>query len=89
MDIRRIEEALGRHSCSEALLWCSENKNALRKFKVPLLQRPGSPTSDLRVRARLSLTCVFKNTSNSLVMGEPQTPLPIRGDTSHRGRKPT
>ncbi|KAH9006527.1 CTLH/CRA C-terminal to lish motif domain-containing protein [Lactarius hatsudake] len=36
MDIRRIEEALGKHSCSEALLWCGENKNALRKFKSTL-----------------------------------------------------
>lgn len=34
MDIKRIEEALGRHSCTEALAWCSENKNALRKLKV-------------------------------------------------------
>ncbi|PCH35195.1 hypothetical protein WOLCODRAFT_91464 [Wolfiporia cocos MD-104 SS10] len=32
-DIRRIEEALKRQSCSEALAWCSENKIALRKLK--------------------------------------------------------
>ena len=33
-DIRRIEDALARHSCTEALAWCSENKAALRKVKV-------------------------------------------------------
>jgi len=33
-DIRRIETALERHSCTEALAWCSENKAALRKAKV-------------------------------------------------------
>ena len=33
-EIRRIEEALNKHSCTEALLWCSENKAALRKVKV-------------------------------------------------------
>ncbi|THH21131.1 hypothetical protein EW146_g331 [Bondarzewia mesenterica] len=36
MDIRRIEEALGRYSCTEALAWCNENKNALRKLKSTL-----------------------------------------------------
>lgn len=36
-DIKRIEGALSRHSCSEALAWCSENKTALRKQKVTLL----------------------------------------------------
>ncbi|KAJ8472376.1 hypothetical protein ONZ45_g16677 [Pleurotus djamor] len=36
MDIRRIEEALSRHSCTEALSWCSENKAALRKIKCTL-----------------------------------------------------
>lgn len=33
-DIRRIEDALARQSCTEALAWCSENKAALRKAKV-------------------------------------------------------
>ena len=33
-DIRRVEEALERHSCTEALVWCTENKVALRKAKV-------------------------------------------------------
>ena len=37
-DIRRIEEALSRRSCTEALVWCSENKNALRKAKVRFLK---------------------------------------------------
>ena len=35
-DIRRIEDALRRHSCTEALTWCSENKGALRKAKNTL-----------------------------------------------------
>jgi len=35
-DIRRIEVALSRHSCTEALAWCSENKTALRKIKSTL-----------------------------------------------------
>lgn len=33
-DIRRIEDALARHSCTEALTWCNENRTALRKMKV-------------------------------------------------------
>lgn len=36
MDIHRIETALGRHSCTEAIGWCSENKTALRKMKSTL-----------------------------------------------------
>ncbi|KAI9509052.1 CTLH/CRA C-terminal to lish motif domain-containing protein [Russula earlei] len=36
VDIRRIEDALRGHSCTEALAWCSENKNALRKLKSTL-----------------------------------------------------
>ncbi|PPQ75590.1 hypothetical protein CVT24_010896 [Panaeolus cyanescens] len=35
-DIRRIEDAFARHSCTEALSWCSENKTALRKVKSTL-----------------------------------------------------
>ncbi|PIL23547.1 transporter [Ganoderma sinense ZZ0214-1] len=35
-DIRRIEDALARKSCTEALAWCSENKAALRKLKNTL-----------------------------------------------------
>ncbi|KAH7923099.1 hypothetical protein BV22DRAFT_1093538 [Leucogyrophana mollusca] len=35
-DIHRIEDALSRHSCTEALVWCSENKTALRKIKSTL-----------------------------------------------------
>ncbi|KAI0642593.1 CTLH/CRA C-terminal to lish motif domain-containing protein [Trametes meyenii] len=35
-DIRRIEHALARKSCTEALIWCSENKAALRKLKNTL-----------------------------------------------------
>lgn len=33
-DIRRIEDGLKRHSCVDALTWCSENKTVLRKIKV-------------------------------------------------------
>ncbi|KAI6116331.1 CTLH/CRA C-terminal to lish motif domain-containing protein [Pisolithus sp. B1] len=36
MDIHRIESALRRHSCVEAIAWCSENKTALRKIKSTL-----------------------------------------------------
>ncbi|CAG8767224.1 1429_t:CDS:2, partial [Acaulospora colombiana] len=32
-EIQRIEQALEKHSCTEALAWCSDNKNALRKIK--------------------------------------------------------
>ncbi|KAJ3519087.1 hypothetical protein NMY22_g13357 [Coprinellus aureogranulatus] len=35
-DIRRIEAALSRQSCTEALAWCSENKASLRKAKSTL-----------------------------------------------------
>lgn len=37
-EIRRIEEALNRQSCTEALAWCSENKAALRKVKVSTIR---------------------------------------------------
>jgi len=36
MDIHRIERALFRHSCTEAIAWCSENKTALRKNRSTL-----------------------------------------------------
>ncbi|KAF8137503.1 CTLH/CRA C-terminal to lish motif domain-containing protein [Boletus edulis] len=36
MDIHRIERALFRHSCTEAIAWCSENKTALRKIRSTL-----------------------------------------------------
>jgi len=36
MDIHRIERALFRHSCAEAIAWCSENKTALRKHRSTL-----------------------------------------------------
>jgi macrophage erythroblast attacher len=32
--VRKIELDLASHSCAEALLWCNENKTALRKTKV-------------------------------------------------------
>lgn len=35
-EVQRIESALKGQSCTEALAWCSENKNALRKNKVCL-----------------------------------------------------
>ncbi|KAG8994598.1 GID complex subunit containing RING finger motif [Tulasnella sp. JGI-2019a] len=35
-DIHRVEEALRRHNCSEALMWCSQNKTALTKMKSTL-----------------------------------------------------
>lgn len=36
VEVQRIEDALRKHSCTEALAWCSENKSALRKAKVGL-----------------------------------------------------
>lgn len=36
IDIRRIENSLKSHCCTEALTWCSENKAALRKAKSTL-----------------------------------------------------
>jgi macrophage erythroblast attacher len=35
-DIKRIEQALQRNSCTEALAWCNENKTQLRKIKSTL-----------------------------------------------------
>lgn len=37
MDIRKIEDKLKAGSCSEALTWCAENRNALKKLKVCIL----------------------------------------------------
>ncbi|KAF8884918.1 CTLH/CRA C-terminal to lish motif domain-containing protein [Gymnopilus junonius] len=52
-DIRRIEDALSRHSCVEALAWCSENKTALRKIKSTL-------EFDLRMQEYIELSRVRK-----------------------------
>ncbi|KAG5643634.1 hypothetical protein DXG03_000560 [Asterophora parasitica] len=54
MDIRRIEKALSEHSCSEALVWCSENKVALRKIKSTL-------EFDLRLQEYIELTRARKS----------------------------
>lgn len=35
-EVTRIEQALAAKSCTEALAWCSDNKNALRKNKCTL-----------------------------------------------------
>ncbi|OBZ67635.1 Macrophage erythroblast attacher [Grifola frondosa] len=53
-DICRIEEALGRKSCTEALAWCSENKSALRRFKNTL-------EFDLRLQEYIELARARKN----------------------------
>jgi len=53
-DIRRIEEALGRRSCTEALAWCNENKSALRKLKNTL-------EFDLRLQEYIELARARKN----------------------------
>lgn len=53
-DIRRIEEALRRQSCTEALAWCSENKSALRKLKNTL-------EFDLRLQEYIELVRAGKN----------------------------
>lgn len=33
-EIHRVEEALRQYRCSEALAWCNENKNSLKKIKA-------------------------------------------------------
>jgi len=53
-DIRRIENALRNHSCTEALAWCSENKMALRKSKNTL-------EFDLRLQEFIELTREGRN----------------------------
>ncbi|KDR80093.1 hypothetical protein GALMADRAFT_222986 [Galerina marginata CBS 339.88] len=53
-DIRRIEDALARHSCTEALAWCNENKTALRKIKSTL-------EFDLRMQEYIELSRARKN----------------------------
>ncbi len=66
-DIRRIENALNRQSCTEALAWCSENKAALRKVKVgssacssmsrPMTFLPKNPLEfDLRLQEFIELS---------------------------------
>ncbi|KAH9941578.1 CTLH/CRA C-terminal to lish motif domain-containing protein [Epithele typhae] len=52
-DIRRIEDGLTRRSCTEALTWCSENKQALRKLKNTL-------EFDLRLQEYIELARVGK-----------------------------
>ncbi|KAJ7240453.1 CTLH/CRA C-terminal to lish motif domain-containing protein [Mycena rebaudengoi] len=52
-DIKRIEGALARHSCTEALTWCSENKTALRKMKSTL-------EFDLRLQEYIELSRAAK-----------------------------
>ena len=55
MDIRRIEDALKRHSCLEALAWCSENKTALRKLKVSAPTNSPVFFSEFRIISGLSI----------------------------------
>ncbi|KAF9262166.1 hypothetical protein L218DRAFT_960559 [Marasmius fiardii PR-910] len=57
-DIQRIESALLRHSCTEALFWCSENKNALRKSKSTL-------EFDLRLQEYIEL-CRAENKGDAI-----------------------
>ncbi|CAK5261883.1 unnamed protein product [Mycena citricolor] len=52
-DVRRIEKALEQHSCAEALVWCSENKSALRKMKSTL-------EFDLRLQEFIELARALK-----------------------------
>lgn len=58
MDIHRIERALFRHSCTEAIAWCSENKTALRKNRVsPELRHP---VPDAAISGTLQSTLEFE-----------------------------
>ncbi|KAJ7741429.1 CTLH/CRA C-terminal to lish motif domain-containing protein [Mycena maculata] len=52
-DIKRIEDALERHSCTEAIAWCNENKTALRKMKSTL-------EFDLRLQEYIELSRACK-----------------------------
>ncbi|KIJ99906.1 hypothetical protein K443DRAFT_679588 [Laccaria amethystina LaAM-08-1] len=54
-DIRRIEDALSKHSCTDALAWCSENKSALRKIKSTL-------EFDLRLQEYIELSRLRQTT---------------------------
>ncbi|KAG7086640.1 hypothetical protein E1B28_002581 [Marasmius oreades] len=58
-DIQRIESALLCHSCMEALSWCSENKNALKKSKSTL-------EFDLRLQEYIEL-CRAENKEDAIV----------------------
>ncbi|PFH49348.1 hypothetical protein AMATHDRAFT_147869 [Amanita thiersii Skay4041] len=63
-DIRRIEEALRHHSCTEALAWCNENKASLRKMKASFLPPPPSSLTlefDLRLQEYIELTRARKS----------------------------
>ncbi|TFY52525.1 hypothetical protein EVJ58_g9968 [Rhodofomes roseus] len=53
-DIRRIADALKQRSCAEALVWCSDNKSALRKVKNTL-------EFDLRLQEYIELARAGKN----------------------------
>ncbi|KIK20479.1 hypothetical protein PISMIDRAFT_657461 [Pisolithus microcarpus 441] len=56
MDIHRIESALRRHSCAEAIAWCSENKTALRKIKESSKLRHSSTLEfELRLQEYIEL----------------------------------
>lgn len=52
-DIKRIEDALARHDCTEALAWCRENKAALRKMESTL-------EFDLRLQEYIELSRASK-----------------------------
>lgn len=58
MDIHRIERALFRHSCTEAIAWCSENKTALRKIRVSHELR--HPVPDTSISETLQSTLEFE-----------------------------
>ena len=89
-DIRRIEDALARHSCTEALAWCSENKAALRKMKVGQpAYCPSVPLDMQHYRALSSSTSASKNTSNFPERQNAKKPSSTRANTWSRGRKPT
>lgn len=87
-DIKRIEGALARHSCTEALAWCSENKTALRKMKVASITAPLVVLLANNCRVPWSLTSDFKNTSSFPGLLNAKKPSIIRENISFRGRKP-
>jgi len=92
-DIKRIEDALARHSCVEALAWCSENKAALRKTKVnphlrfgPVMPHLDHVTEHIGIRAAVTggyrIGTPKKKRGSYCVYEE--TPSPVAGNSFWR-----
>lgn len=90
MEIKRIEDALRNNSCSEALLWCNENKAALRKAKVSYLQGGDCPVSDrVEHRVHWSLICDCRSSLSWLGHASARRPSRTHASICIRGKTPT